>query len=54
MGNECFNDITLITYDKSQGVNNIFGNYLRGADIKVRKKWPNGIVFRFISKWNPD
>jgi len=54
MGNDCFNDITLITYDKSQGVNNIFGNYLRGADVKVKKKWSNGIKFRFISKCNAD
>jgi hypothetical protein len=53
MPNDCWNDITIITYDTSQGVNNIFDNTLRGADVKVKKRWKNGMELTIMTEWNP-
>ena len=43
MANDCWNEITIITYDDLQGINNIFDKTLRGVNVKVKTRWQNGM-----------
>ena len=54
MSNDCWNDITVITYDDSQRINNIFDNTLRGVEVKVEKRWQNGMRITFLTNFGPD
>lgn len=54
MDNDCWNDITVITYDDSQRINNIFDNTLRGVEVKVKTRWQNGMELTFKTNFSPD
>ena len=54
MPNYCYNDITIITYDKDQHINNIFDKTARGADITVKTRTANAIELTIITIEQPN
>jgi hypothetical protein len=54
MPNYCYNEITIITYDKEQPINNFFDKTARGADIKIKCRTDNAIELTFITIDKPN